>query len=303
MEAYRAKVTHLRPYNLQVGESGFEFMPAWPQRFGTESSAESWGLAVLAGTGTRVPESELGLRGPLPWPATHPRTRLAAGIHSVACLPADSTSCEMDSYPEYVLSPPATPHTGPGDTAVATTGVPTSLPWWGREPRGRGWAAFRWLCCGCLPSWVGPKPRVMWPNLLPDGESRPPARGVHKTPWPWGGSVRLTKEVLSWTDPSLKLRDTGSVVQSLLEAGHSQSPRAKARGWHRASPPAQKLTALLFLPSSPVSLPSQVWFWFFSHSYLFIKENSAVLRGKNLPQHKNMPHFHLMLSIFFLSFF
>lgn len=56
----------------------------------------------------------------------------------------------------------------------------------------------------------------------------------------------------------------------------------------------------LVLPGGPVSLPAPVWFWFFSHRYLFNMENSAVSRGKEpcpAGEHATFPFYHFLFSL------
>lgn len=67
-------------------------------------------------------------------------------------------------------------------------------------------------------------------------------------------------------------------------------------------PTAQgRLTAPLFSHPGLVSLPARVWFWFFSHGYLFNMENSAVSKGKETcpaGECATFPFYHFLFSLF-----
>lgn len=180
---------------------------------------------------------------------------LLAASFCPCCPPTDRTSSEMDSYPHMLLLCSLFPR-------------PTRL------------VSLLWLQQKCpQTAMVGSAGHV--PNPLPDGESRPPTRVCPQgAPTPCG-RARLTKEVSPEQTPPLKLWTPCSMELSPLEAGRPacQGQRSGLAPGVATSP---ELTALLFRPPPSVSLPSQLWFWFFAHSYLLNKENSAVLKGKSL---------------------
>lgn len=243
-----------------------------------------------AGTGMRVPAAHAVARPPLP--------EDASGFWH---LPPGSPTCRLDllwdgqlprtyfcSAPSFHAPPRAWWH------SVAAIPVPTRLPQWGRQPWGRPWAALSWLCSGCSQGHVAKPSSCQWMQAPHQGcpQGAPAPRRERQADK--GGALLNRHLLLSWGTPMVR----GA------EPAWSWAPHLpeQSRGWHLGFATAQQLTALLFLPSPPASLPSQGWFWFFSHSYLFNKENSAVLRGKNPPQHKNMPqfrHFPFSLSLAF----
>lgn len=180
---------------------------------------------------------------------------LLAASSCPCCPPADRTSSEMDSYPHMLLLCSLLPR-------------PTRL------------VSLLWLQQKCRQTaMVGSTGHV--PNPLPDRQSRPPTRVCPQgAPTP-RGRARLTKEVSPEQTPSLKPRTPCSMEQSPLEAGRPAC-QGQRPGLAPGVATSLELTALLFRPPPPVSLPSRRWFWFFAHSYLFNKENSAVLREKSL---------------------
>lgn len=301
MEALRAKVTCPRPHSLQVAGIRIWIQAAWPHK------ALGYGCWKLGGIGWHRDEG--------------PRVRAGAvRTPLVACRPPKDTTgsqyppcglpvCRLDllgdaQLPRTCSVPSAMPHPGPGDTAVAATGVPTSLLWWGRRPRGPGWTALGWLSCGRLPSWTGPNPRGVWPNLLPEGESRLPHRGCPQDA------------------PALKRGCHADKGGALLNRPFSQADGHQAR-WRGAcselgapslpEPKPEAGTGLHHQPRKSLrscsfhrhpSLFHPESGFGFSHTAIYLMRKILLRWGeKNPPQHKNTPHFHLMLSIFALSLF
>lgn len=146
-------------------------------RAGDWESSAGTGMRVLAAHAVARPHSQ--------------RMLLAAGICPLPRPPANWTSCEMDSYPEptSALPPPSMPHPGLGDTLCLRSQCQPDCHGGADSPGASRGQPSAGSALDAL--------RGMWPNLLPASECRPPTRGVHKAPWPRGGSARLTKEVLS----------------------------------------------------------------------------------------------------------
>lgn len=241
-------------------------------------------------------------RGSQPWSQ-------GVGTPAVACCPqccrwqpARWPSSETDSCPAELLLCSLLPCPTQGLVSplrLQQRCQPAPCGGTERPPQGREREALSpaLLCTPSALGWSRPQGRVAKPSSRQRIQA--PHRGLStRHPGPRrecqadkGGALLNRHLLISWGTACCTERRPPAAGRS-----QGQSP-----GWHRAPPQAPKLTALLFLPGPPIPLPSRVWFWFYSHSYLFNKENSAVLRGKNPPRHAKMPHFHLMLSILSLS--
>lgn len=89
------------------------------------------------------------------------------------------------------------------------------------------------------------------------------------------------------------------MAQSRLEAGCSAACLGQSPRLALGLPTSPGLTAPLFCHRHPVSRLAPVWFWFFSHSYLFNKENSAVLREKKKKPLHSRKICHISIKAFY----